>query len=69
MREYWIIDPERKKAEFFLRGRDGKYAAAPVGTDGIYRCTIIKPLWVRVDWFWQVPLPREFAVYREWGII
>jgi Uma2 family endonuclease len=66
--EYWILDPERKKADFFHRGEDGKYASMPVGADGTYRSLVIEPFWIRVDWLWQKPLPAEFAVFKEWGL-
>jgi Uma2 family endonuclease len=69
VREYWILDPERKKADFFHLGSDGKYVAITEGADGIYRSLVIEPLWIRVAWLWQKPLPEEFDVYKEWGLI
>ena len=69
MLEYWILDPGRESAEFFQLGSEGKYAAALIGTDGVYRSSVIEPLWIRVDWLWQKPLPTELSIFREWGLI
>jgi len=68
VRDYWILDPEGKKAEFYRLGGDGKYVLTPGGPDGIYHCLVIEPLWIRVAWLWQDPLPGEFDVYKEWGL-
>jgi Uma2 family endonuclease len=59
--EFWLLDPERKKAEFHVRGRDGTYELAGLG-DGIFRSTVIKGLWLRVDWLWQPELPTLAAL-------
>ncbi len=67
--EYWIIDPEEKRAEFYQLGEDGKYRRAPVGPDGIYRSAILVGLWIRVDWFWQEPLPPVMGILKEWGLV
>jgi hypothetical protein len=40
----------------------------PEGPDGIYHCLVIEPLWIRVAWLWQDPLPGEFDVNKEWGL-
>ena len=39
--EYWLIDPQRHQAEFYLRGEDGIYCLAPISEDGIFpqHCT------------------------------
>ncbi|HEY2588426.1 MAG TPA: Uma2 family endonuclease, partial [Tepidisphaeraceae bacterium] len=41
VREYWLIDPTRKQAEFYLRGRDRHYHLAPV-EEGIFHSTVLK---------------------------
>ncbi len=67
VREYWIVDPDRKRAEFHVLGLDGAYEPAAVGSDGIYRSKVIEGLWIRVDWLWR--RPPVLDVLREWGII
>jgi len=67
VKEYWLIDPERKQAEFYNLGRDGIYRPAPV-TDGIFRSGVIKRFWLRVSWLWQRPLPHLVDLHKELGL-
>lgn len=68
VREYWLIDPLRKKAEFYLLGRDGLYHLAPV-ENGIYHSTVLKGLWLKVAWLWKKPRPSVLLVLKEWKLI
>ena len=67
VREYWLLDPIRKDAEFYQRGRDGHYKPAAIREDGIYRSNVLKGMWIRVDWLWR--RPTLLAVLREWKLI
>src|SRR5204863_2715109 len=49
VKEYWLIDPERRKAEFYRLGRDGTYLLASFET-GVIHSSVIIGLWVIVDW-------------------
>lgn len=69
VREYWLIDPLRKQAEFYLLGDDHIYRLAPIGEDGIFRSVVLKGLELKVDWLWQEPLPPLLGVLREWKIV
>lgn len=69
VREYWLIDPDRRKAEFYCLDDSGVYQLVPVGEDGIFRSRVIEGLWLRVGWLWQIPLPGVLEVLAEWGII
>jgi Uma2 family endonuclease len=69
VREYWIVDPKRKEAEFFLRDANGKYQSVPIGSDGIYRSTVLAGFWLKVDWLWQRPLPSLIDVVKAWGLL
>ena len=68
VREYWLIDPMRKKAEVFVRGRDGLYRLAPM-EDGVFNSVVLKGLWIKSDWLWRKPLPSVIAVAKEWKLI
>jgi Uma2 family endonuclease len=68
VREYWLIDPERRKAEFYIRSRDGSFELAPID-DGIFRSTVLKGLWLRVEWLWQRPEPPVFDALKELELI
>jgi Uma2 family endonuclease len=65
--EYWLLDPERKKAEFYLRGRDGSYEPAELDR-GVFRSAVIKGLWLRVEWLWQRTEPPTLAALKELGL-
>lgn len=68
VREYWLIDPIRKKAEFYQLGRDGLYHLAPT-ENGIFHSAVLKGLWLKVAWLWKKPRPSVLAVQKEWKLI
>lgn len=69
VREYWLIDPVRKQAEFYRLGDDGIYQPMVVGEDGIFRSDVLSGLTLKVAWLWQEPLPMLLPVLKEWGLI
>jgi Uma2 family endonuclease len=69
VREYWLIDPERKTAEFFVVSKRGTYQPASLDADGVFHSTVLKGVWIKVAWLWQSPLPSEISILREWGVI
>lgn len=69
VREYWLVDPLSKQAEFYLLGGDGSYHAASVGADGEFHSVVLNGLHLKVAWLWQEPLPPLLTVLKEWGII
>ena len=68
VREYWLIDPLRKQAEFYLLGRDGVYHLAPIAND-VFHSVVLKGLWLKVGWLWRKPLPSVLTVQKEWKLI
>ena len=67
--EYWLLDSERRQAEFYLRGNDGIYRLVPLGDERIYRSQALAGLWFRVDWLWQPLPPPIMDVLREWKLV
>lgn len=67
VREYWLIDPERRQAEFYRRGRDGRFRLVSPDKGGVFRSTVIKGLWLKVEWLWS--RPPLLSVLREWGLV
>jgi Uma2 family endonuclease len=63
--EYWILDPHREHAEFFVRDEKGAFRGGAVTPDGRYRSTSIPGLAVNVDWFWTRPPLRQIASQLE----
>ncbi|HSK72961.1 MAG TPA: Uma2 family endonuclease [Pyrinomonadaceae bacterium] len=60
VREYWLIDYERRRAEFYELAADGLYRLAQ--TDGTFRSQVIEGFFVRENWFWQENLPTIEAL-------
>jgi Uma2 family endonuclease len=69
VREYWLIDPMRKQAEFYLRDEEGIYRLANIGDDGIFHSRVLDGLYLKVEWLWQEPLPTLLSVLKEWQLI
>lgn len=69
VREYWLIDPVRKEAEFYLLGDNNRYHPAAIGADGEFHSAVLEGLRLKVEWLWQEPLPPLLTVLKEWGII
>jgi Uma2 family endonuclease len=64
VQEYWLLDPERKRADFYLRGADDRYRLAALD-DGVYRSSVLQGFWLKETWLWQRPLPKVLEVLRE----
>lgn len=67
--EFWLIDPQRKEAEFFLLGADKMYHAAALGQGGIYRSKALEGFWLKVAWLWEHPMPSVRGVLKELGVL
>lgn len=69
VREYWIFDPDHRKAEFYQLGDDGRYHRVEIGADGIYHSKVIACFWLKVEWLWQTPLPATLDILRELKVL
>ena len=69
VREYWIIDPERKMLELFVLNMAGKFEAVPPQNDGTYASSILPDVRIKPEWLWGRPLPLVPDVLREWGLL
>ncbi|NSW80127.1 MAG: Uma2 family endonuclease [Chthonomonadetes bacterium] len=65
VKEYWIVDPERKQVEFYVLSEQGIYRPAFMGGAGEYHSTAVEGFWIRVEWLWERPAVLE--VLRVWG--
>jgi Uma2 family endonuclease len=63
--EYWLIDPIRKRAEFYQLDETARYQVIEPAAHGIYRSKVVDGFWLRVGWLWQDPLPLEEEVLKE----
>ena len=67
--EYWLLDPQTRRAEFYQFSSEGQYHLIAPDKEGVYRSTVLPGFWLRVDWLWQQPLPRMLDVLRELGVV
>lgn len=68
VREYWLIDPLRKVADFYRL--DGEvYRPAIIDQDGRYQSAVLASFWLRVDWLWQDPPPPLMNAFKELGLV
>ena len=64
VKEYWLIDPDRRQCEFYRRGEDGIFRLVPTDEEGVFRSEVLKGFWLKVEWLWQEPLPSLMSVLR-----
>ena len=69
VKEYWLIDPERRRAEFYQLGRDKQYHLMPVDEAGIFRSVVLKGVWLDVAWLWRRPMPPVLSVLKKWKVV
>ena len=67
IKEYWLIDPERKQAEFYRLGESGFYQLVDT-TDGIFYSEVLSGFFLRVEWLWQKQ-PPTLAALKELNLI
>jgi Uma2 family endonuclease len=66
--EYWLIDPQSRMGEFYeLEGNH--YRTALSSNTGEYNSKTLEGLRVRIEWFWQSPLPPVLDILRELKIV
>ena len=63
--EYWLLDPDTQRADFYQMGAGGAYQAASPDAQGIYHSAVLHGFWLSVSWLWQDPLPDEEDVVAE----
>ncbi|MCS5694811.1 Uma2 family endonuclease [Desulfofundulus thermocisternus] len=69
VKEYWLIDPDRRQAEFYRLAEEGRYRTVYPNEEGIYRSEVIPGFWLQVSWLWQDPLPSAIDCLKELGLI
>jgi Uma2 family endonuclease len=63
--EYWLLDPLRREAYFYVLGEDGRYHLAPIAPDGVYHSHVLNGFRLQVDWLWRIPLPEPDEALAE----
>jgi len=67
IKEYWLIDPERRQAEFYRLNADGFYQLIQT-PEGVFRSEVLPEFFLRVEWLWQAQLPTLQAL-KELNLI
>ena len=67
VREYWLLDPQRRRAEWYQLQSDGAYSMIAPDGDGVYHSQVLVGVWLRESWLWERPHPA--VVLREWDLI
>lgn len=57
--EYWVIDPQAERAEFWQLNAKGRYESVALSATGAHHSIILTGLWLREAWLWQDPLPTS----------
>lgn len=69
VKEYWIIDPNRRTANFYGYGENGKYKLLHLSAKDIFESRVIEGLWIKTDWLWQEELPNLMDVLKDWKLV
>ena len=69
VKEYWIIDPNTRTANFYGFDESGKYKLLPISADNKFESRVIEGLWINTDWLWQEALPNLMDVLKDWKLV
>lgn len=69
VKEYWLIDYERKQAEFYILGKNGIFKLTEPDENNIFHSKILKNLKLNVKWLWQKKLPSLLDVLKDWKLV
>lgn len=67
VREYWVIDHEEQRVDFYVLSDERRYERRKVNSDGIYHSAVLPGFWIKTGWLWQSPPPTMQQVRAEWG--
>ena len=65
VKEYWLLDTERERAEFYQLDEKGHFQAVLPDKEGIYRSKVLSGFWLRISWLLESPLPSTIRVLAE----
>lgn len=65
--EYWLIDPQEKRADFYRLSENGFYQAVETA-DGVFQSQALAGFALRVEWLWEEQ-PPTLAALKELNLI
>ena len=63
--EYWLIDPQVERAEFYQLRAPGRYCTVCPDQHDVYHSACLPGFWLRTSWLWNMPLPNPLRVLGE----
>lgn len=69
VREYWILDPEEQRADFYVLAADGRYERQRADAQGVHRAEVVAGFWFKEEWLWQDPPPKVLMVLQALGVV
>lgn len=69
VKEYWLIDPNRRTANFYGFDESGKYKMLYLSPESVFESRVIEGLWIKTDWLWQEELPDLVEVLKDWKLV
>ncbi len=69
VKEYWIIDPTRRTANFYDLEENGKYKLRYPSAEDVFESRVIEGLWIKTDWLWQKELPNLIDILKNWKLV
>ena len=66
VREFWLLDPHRREALFYIRDEQGLFRPGVV-QDGVFQSAVLPIVRLRVEWLWKQPPIMD--ILREWKLI
>ncbi|MDA8335312.1 MAG: Uma2 family endonuclease [Peptococcaceae bacterium] len=67
VREYWLIDPDRRRVDFFRLGAGGRFHREEPDDEGIFHSQALPGFWLNPGLLWQDPLPSVEDVYLQYS--
>ncbi len=67
--EYWIIDPNRRTANFYNLDENGKYKLRYPTAEDVFESRVIEGLWIKTNWLWRDELPNLIDILKDWKLV
>lgn len=65
VREYWLIDPERRLAEFYRRGAQRVFADVTPDAEQGFRSEAVPGFWLDPAWLYAAEPPNEYELLQQ----
>lgn len=69
VKEYWLINPNRRTANFYGFDEGKKYKMLYISPESVFESRVIEGLWIKTDWLWQEELPDLVEVLKDWKLV